>query len=593
MHTASIDFETFYQKNIFDVSLLGGHHYTRDSRFSAYLVAIETSTGCSFVGKPEDFDFSCISGQDWEWVSHNARFDLDVYTALREKDDTMPMPPEWHCTADMVSFLNVPRSLDKAVNYFYKVTLKKSVRDNMSGRMFEEMSEFDKSEVLKYAADDAKWCLKLWLDYSKFYPSFERSVSIINRSIGIKGLYIDLQFLEKAALQLQSVIDQSLNDIPWAASGGKPTSRIEIQKACLELQIPPPASTAKTSDEFSEWLDEYSDKAPFARAITAYRSANALLKKIETLKSRIREDGSAEMQWIYFGAHTGRFSGGGGFNAQNLPREPIYGVDLRKSIISPAGKTMVISDLSNIEFRTLMYFANDTEMLKLLADGFNPYEAIAFKMGWEGEKGTLKKQSPTTYSMYKAIALGCGFGMGAERFMHTAKSLTGGVYAPSLEQARENVLTFRSLFPSVVKLWADLDSAISSSANTSKRLLQIKLPSGRSLSYRDVTSDGKFEKYCYTIRKGGLARTKIYGGLLAENLSQALARDIFCYHLVTLYQRGFDVCLHTHDEIACYVPAGSAEGYQYEIEQVMQTSPPWLKNVPISCESCISSYYKK
>ena len=71
---------------------------------------------------------------------------------------------------------------------------------------------------------------------------------------------------------------------------------------------------------------------------------------------------------MYFGAHTGRFSGSGGnLNLQNLPREEMFGANLRHLIAPKEGKKLIVVDLSQIEVRTLCWLAEDKNMLAEIA----------------------------------------------------------------------------------------------------------------------------------------------------------------------------------------------------------------------------------
>lgn len=52
-------------------------------------------------------------------------------------------------------------------------------------------------------------------------------------------------------------------------------------------------------------------------------------------------------------------------------------------------------------------------------------------------------------------------------------------------------------------------------------------------------------------------RTRSYGGKLAENVTQAVCRDLFVDALVRLDCAGFEIVLHVHDEVVAEVLAAS------------------------------------
>ncbi|MGN0828102.1 MAG: DNA polymerase [Akkermansia sp.] len=119
---------------------------------------------------------------------------------------------------------------------------------------------------------------------------------------------------------------------------------------------------------------------------------------------------------------------------QNLHKGEHHGVDMRALFIPRPGHKFVISDLSQIETRVLLYLAGDTTQLEEIAKGTSPYEAHArASMGWTG--GKLKEEDPGLYALAKARVLGLGFGCGKVRFSDLAKSMVGIELTP--EEAME------------------------------------------------------------------------------------------------------------------------------------------------------------
>jgi DNA polymerase len=118
------------------------------------------------------------------------------------------------------------------------------------------------------------------------------------------------------------------------------------------------------------------------------------------------------------------------------------------------------------------------------------------------------------------------------------------------------------------------------------------LPSGRSLCYHRP----RLEPHSKPNRRGvaityegwnsnpkeyalGWVRMEIYGGKFAENIVQAVARDILVHAIVNLEKASYAVVLHLHDEIVVEVSAtfGSLE----EVEQIMGKLPWWACGWPI------------
>lgn len=86
---------------------------------------------------------------------------------------------------------------------------------------------------------------------------------------------------------------------------------------------------------------------------------------------------------------------------------------------------------------------------------------------------------------------------------------------------------------------------------------------------------------------------KVWGGLISENLSQALARDIFAYILTKLHEKGHEVILHVHDEVVIECAEEKAEEVLKEVLTVMSDPPPWIPDIPLAAEGKILNKYEK
>ena len=58
-------------------------------------------------------------------------------------------------------------------------------------------------------------------------------------------------------------------------------------------------------------------------------------RRLEAIERRLLPGGRLPYSLRYFGAHTGRFAGGGGLNVQNMRKSEFYGIRLR-SLLIPA-----------------------------------------------------------------------------------------------------------------------------------------------------------------------------------------------------------------------------------------------------------------
>lgn len=590
--TWAIDFETFFDKDC-SVKKLGNLAYFNHPDFDAYLVTAHSSDGETFCGHPSDFDWTqldaCIV------VSHNASFDETLYQWGRDnKGWKKAVYAAWHCTADLCAYHALPRNLGMAAKAIYDLPVDKSIRDRMSGKRFEKLEEDKQEEFRKYAMEDARLCLFIWLDLSENWPCFERKVSDLNRTICRRGIEIDTDALTENLGALKHQLFEAENSIPWNGEK-KLLSRPAFNEECRKVGIKPPASLAQDNPLAVVFTNKYAEEYPWIKAVQEWRRINSMLQKLEAFDRSILADGRYYGGIFYFGAHTGRFSGSGGnLNLQNLPRGEMFGVTMRNLIKSPEGKKLIVADLSQIEVRTLCHLAGDKAMLKEIAEADDIYETFAIRFGrWSKDKGSIKKNAPDLRHSVKQTVLGCGYQASGERYA-AMESLT-------LEEGNEAVETYRKSMPKVVNYWGKLKGDLAVAADQGLDYT-IELDSGRVLNYgkikrmKDTTvGDGKVRwKYFATITKQGRPATVgLFGGKLAENASQALARDIFCDIMLRVADAGHAILFHVHDELVVEVDEEKAEEALAEILNIMSTPPAWLPTIPLAAEGKVLDVYEK
>lgn len=593
MNTYALDFESYYDKRC-SIKTLGPRGYFSHPDFDAYMVSVVGDDGTRFCGHPKDFDWNILIGH--RILSHNASFDQALYFFGVERNWWPSVAfAEWHCTADMVSFLGLPRSLKNASAAVLGIQLDKSTRDNMSGKTWGSMSKEFQDEVIEYALKDSEYCLELWQKLSDRWPERERKISATNRAVVVGGIPIDQELLSQSITKINQVLFETENAIPWI--GEKPIlSRIAFNDECRKNGLEPPESLAMDDTDANEFLDTNSEKFPWVGAVRNYRRINALKKKLESFDMATMDDGRFYGGLMYFGAHTGRFSGSGGnLNLQNLPRGEMFGVDLRSLITAPEGKKLLAVDLSQIEVRTLCWLADDKTTMDEIAKSDDIYEAFAIRFGvWSKEKGVLKKLDPKLRHMVKSIVLGCGYGCGATKF-----AMISGM---SESEAVNAVNLYRTKMQKVVQLWNHYNSELELCTDSDMfdadfdGTFRIKLPSGRALDYGRVhrkALNGKIFFQVYMLKNSKKIPVKVYGGLLAENASQALARDIFCDMLCRIHDAGLKIIFHVHDEVVLEVPEETAQVDLQRVIEIMSTPPEWIPDIPLAAEGSILTQYTK
>jgi len=594
----AVDFETFYTAT-YSVAELGLWAYCHDPRFDAYLVAV-TDGKRTCVCAPAEFPWLSIANRTW--ISHNRDFDWAVFERLRELR-RIPREsfsfPGWYCSAALCAFLQFPRDLAGAVQAVFGDTLDKGPRDRARGKHPHE-DYLLAAEMRRYAGRDALATLALWNHLERHWPPAERWLYHLTSDMGRRGLAVDWDYVRAKRIELEDLAGAIADALPWKPA----TSVKQFTEACDRIGVPPPPSTSNADPRFLRWLKANidSDAALWVRHMQRIRSANRTARVLEAMEKRRMPSGRMAYELKYFGASTGRWSGGGGLNLQNLNRKSAEGVDLRQAIVASPGHVLAVADYSQIENRVLLFLAGDTEALRLFAD--NPdadaYEIHARRtMGYD-EPESLKAYCDRTGSnlrqLAKARVLGLGFGCGWRKFIDVARVMAGLELGD--DESKSIVEDFRRSNPLIVDLWYRLEDACAACDGRHyalplpcTQLSRHKRPSRRLkrfLFYRNVAV-GR-EQITATVAG---ERVSVYGGLIAENWTQATARDV----LADAWSRCADVrfvpVLSVHDELVFELPEATAEQDLAQIITIMEEPVPWAPHLPLRVEGHLTKTYTK
>lgn len=540
-----LDYETFYSSKLkYGLKQMIAETYVRHEMFDPYMLAVCDGAN-SWAGHPRDFNWNSLTDQ--VLLSHNRYFDNTVYDEqVRRGWISQIKYKEWHCTANLTSYLCNRRALDHAVEFLYGIKLDKSARANADGKHWpQDFSEEERAGMLKYAPLDAYWSWRIWNDHSDKWPEIERRLSNMTIDQGRRGVQINAELLDTYLIQTHEMKRNTEMVLPWIAGAEdpewdefttKPTSTKCIAEMCRKCGIPcPPVKSREGEEAFEEWESIYGPKYPWISALGSWRSINKLYKTFLLMKERIRPDGTMPFGLKYFGAHTGRWAGSEKINFQNPRKKPVlcnreglmetsevriddalkvrkktkvfpdwvkYSIDFRALIIPRPNKKMITSDLSQIEPRVLAWLCGNKALLDMIRQGYGVYEAFArSSMGYVGEK--MDKDSDY-YKMIKIQVLGLGYQAGWEKFITIAA--TGGVDITTEDpkyyvgppnpftgeikevsgygkKSKEIVANFREKNPCIVGMWKTLDEAFKQSIGGT---FTMTLPSGRKLTYRNV-----------------------------------------------------------------------------------------------------------
>lgn len=137
--------------------------------------------------------------------------------------------------------------------------------------------------------------------------------------------------------------------------------------------------------------------------------------------------------------------------------------------------------------------------------------------------------------------------------------------------------------------------------------LKVELPSGRVLSYPGVGLSVEIEVDEETGRKNKRVRIKYqgenqttrqwgwqytYGGKLAENIVQALCRDLLAWAMPVVEAAGYPIILSVHDELITETPDDDRYNVA-ALEAAMCHLPSWARGFPLAAEGDCMYRYRK
>lgn len=599
MKNAVIDFESYYDKDI-NVVDQGVPNYVRDT--DAYIVSVEIEGEQAMCGTLKEVEEVCTNlaaDASIRPVAANSNFDQ----ALWEKYNA-PFKLPWHCVLDQSVFHQYPRNLGGCAKVVLGEFVDKKIRDKMRGQRYEALPEAEQMSVQEYCLNDSVVEAKCFREMGPM-SSFEERVALHTRMQNRRGVLIDMDLVDKDKTKIEQMRFDSFKAIPWSADAA-PLSYPQLVKYCNARSLPVPKSLAKTDEDCDEIMAENPEVAEVIGFMRRFRRSNTILTKIEALKRRVTEENIMPLELLFCGApHTRRWSSKG-FNVQNLDKMPLIinpAVDDKPAIsvwsrnwIKPRpGKIFYIVDYAQIEPRCLNWLVGNDEMMEALRHGFSYYEAYLRaakqekRVGWTGTPGTLKKEiGVAKYTRVKNESLGCGYGMGADKYTSYAHV--------EIAEAKEVIAGFRANNPKITRFWRQLDSLIASAARDKSKHLSIDMPTGDTLQYFTVRASKKgYEGF---VTKGDFGfqslQSRLWGGTLTENVTQRMARDLLANAVLNLEDGGIPVLFTSHDEAILEIDNDASKDEAIaKANRILALTPEWAPGLVLATEGNLATEYTK
>ena len=526
-------------------------------------------------------------------------------------------PKLWGCTLAMarpIHAKDVGLSLAKLVEH-YKIGVKdQSALVATKGKRLADFTEQEVAEMQKYNADDVDQCYDLLSRLIKRTRKDE--VRLIDMTI---RMLVEPQFDVDMDLLTTTLADESarkqamlIECLTVLSSANKFAMFLEALRIDVPTKISP--TTGKEIPALAKTDEEFLSLQGHQNALVATAAAARLDAKSTILQTRIQAfmdaanahpDKKVPIPLKYYGADTtGRWSGWG-YNPQNLPRvnpyDPKPSDALRSSLVAPAGKKIVVADLSGIELRVnhfLWQVPSSMKMYQADPEKADLYRDFASKL-YDIPPDQVSKQQR---QVGKVAHLGLGFGAGHVTFQKVAK-LMGGVDITE-DESRDIVDRWRYEYNEICMGWKTCHKALPTILRGAEGASVdpwgfvtpveggLRTPKGM-IRYPDLRIEYDDERNQQEFWYGnGRNCARIYAGKIDENIVQHLARCVIADNALTVQRElGLNPALMVHDELVYVVDEDAAPGILNDVQSIMRTPPEWWPELVTWSEGSIGNNY--
>ena len=604
MDLITLDFESYYNPT-FGFKNMTTEEYVRDPRFEVIGVSVKVNDRPAEWASGSRVQTAAFLAEfDWAnsmVLAHNTKFDgaiLSWLFGIKAKvwADTLSMARAVHGT-------EVGASL-KALAEMYGIGEKGTEVVNALGKHREDFTPAELGAYGDYCINDTELCYKLFLLMGRGFPRQEMRVIDTTLRMFLEPVFeldlprleqhlIDVRARKEALLDTVSVTKKDLMSNPKFAAALEALGVTPPMK--ISLTTGKPTFAFAKSDEGFKALLEHEDLDVQLLAEARLGNKSSLEETRTERFIGIAKRGKLPIPIRYYAAHTGRWGGDDKINLQNLPSRGVNGKALKSCIIAPEGYTIIDPDSSQIEARVLAWLAGQYNIVAAFSNKQDVYSLMAADIYFK----LLSDVSGPERFIGKQTVLGCGYGMGADKFRAQLASM--GVVLDIME-CRRIINAYRTANDRIVALWKESQQALISMVNGTPATLgrtgvlevvpkqhAIKLPSGLLMRYTAIeyAEGDRGPTFSYKAR---YARTNIYGGKVVENVCQAIARCIIAEQMLRI-QKYVPVRMTVHDSLPLIVRDADVDTACKTITECMRWTPDWAAGLPLDCELKIGKNY--
>ena len=458
-------------------------------------------------------------------------------------------------------------------------------------------------------------------------PEHEWALYALDQRINDRGVRVDRLLVKNAMAVDQAFSEQAFQRAQELTGLENPGSVSQLKAWLADMDMPMESLAKRIVQEKAAEADGIVKELLELRLELSKTS----VKKYESMARCICKDGRVH-GLLQFGGASRTFRWAGRLvQAQNLPQNHLPDLNLARDIVRSGdeeqlellfgsvpntlselirtafiprdGCRFIVADFSAIEARVLAWLAGEEWVLEEFRGKGKIYEATASRMFHIPQETIVKGHPNYEYRQKgKQATLSCGYGGG----VGALKAM--GAKMPE-EEMQPLVDAWRAANPNIVRFWNALGNAASeviekhNSVRVGKVMVYrkeghmlIRLPGGRDLCYlspRFVTNrfGSRGIGYLAASAGGKMELQETFGGKIAENCTQAIARDLLAHAMLNLEAAGYPIVFHVHDEAVMEVPIG--QGSVEEACRVMAIPPDWARDLPLRADGDEMTYYKK
>lgn len=589
----TVDFETYYDRD-FSLSKLTTEEYVRSDSFEVIGVSVKVNED------PAQW-FSGTHQQTAQWLgqfdwgsslvlAHNTMFDSAI---LSWRFGIIPLG--WLDTMSMAQAV-VPATQSKSLAnlaVYYEVGVKGTEVINALGK---RRIDFTSQELVRYGdycVNDTELTYTLFNKLLDGFPQQElKLIDLTIRMFAEPVLEVDTELLIEHLKGIREFKDKLLDasglDTDTLMSNNKFADWLRSRGVEPPTKISPTTGRealafSKTDKDFLALQDH--EDVIIQTAVAARLGVKSTLEETRTERFiGIGSRGRLPVPLKYYAAHTGRWGGADSLNLQNLPSRT-GSSSLKKSIVAPQGFVMIDADSAQIEARMLAWLSGQNDLVEQFTVGEDVYRLMASAIYSKDVSDITKDER----FIGKTVVLGCGYGMGAEKFKNM---LSLQKVSMDKSEAERIISIYREKNFKIKQLWGQGQNALRFILQKRNapigqhdvvRVMDggLLLPSGITMRYTNLRND-KDDGFMYDARKNEVVR--IYGGKVIENIVQALARIVIGHQMLKIAER-YKVVLTVHDAVACIAPETEVLEAKRYVEECMRSAPEWAVGLPLNCES--------